>query len=210
MIVRGKRANITPSGLGHIVNRALGYPRIKRTELAGQLQLELERMGYDVPEIEVLERKISWYRNHGTDNPRDKPWNLGTLVEYPIAPECLPAVLQAYTMEYILLIERFGRPLLWPPLTIRQALWVARLAPLIKDNIPELFSRAWEYAAHERIHEFQGKPLPYDTSTLDEALIDSLKEEICEVLGVSPNEKVFPIPTEIQIANQPRDGKTER
>lgn len=125
MTIKGKRARITPDGRAYILTHALLLPRIPRTKLAEQLQKELEAEGYDRPEVEVLERKISWFRNHATDDPQDKFWNLSTLEDFPIPADALPSVLKAWLHNQE---ERKA------PLTIREAKWVARLYPFYDDT----------------------------------------------------------------------------
>jgi hypothetical protein len=121
-----KRAKITPIGLAHIMKRALEYPHIQRTKLAELLQLELEGKGEDMPEVEVLERKISWFRKHrNSDDAKDMPWDIGTLDGYPLQAEALPMVLQAWYFS-----EEYEPH--WT-LTVRQAIWASRLYPFYKD-----------------------------------------------------------------------------
>lgn len=122
----------------------------------------------------------------------DTPWSIGTLAQYPIPPEALSAVLRAFyaerrtdsaTDEYFRIGYEFGNETY---LTIRQALWIARLSPLFKyptfvvsaspeEDIAQyarfnlvtakLVHWAHMYALEERMTEIMGKPL--DTSHLD-------------------------------------------
>lgn len=171
MVHKGKRATITQRGLELIIRRSLDHPRMPRTKLAEQLQGELEAMGQDVPEVEVLERKISWWRNHATDDPQDKPWSMSTLDEYPISPETLPKIF--------LLSQAFG-PTSMDTVTIRDAKWMARLAgfmhidansPLSKEGQEKtygLYFIAQNYSKAEQLAEWL--KIDLDTTELDEEL----------------------------------------
>ena len=121
--MKGKRANITPEGNELIAGKALKTPRIKRTQLAEQLQREFEELGWDVPEFEVLERKISWYRNHMANEPEDKPWSLISLPKNPIPADAIPHVLKVWALA----LEEGN------PLTIREAIWTAWLYPIFGE-----------------------------------------------------------------------------
>ena len=143
----GTRANIPPNSRLHIIARAIAHPRIPRRELAKKLQNELEGMGYDVPEVEVLERKISLYRNKITEGPEDEPWCILTLTKYDIVAEALPTVFElwAYTLkEYK------------KPLTIREMKWAARLYRIIPSDKEGLLLLSIKYAAYEKSSEALG------------------------------------------------------
>jgi len=164
----GTRANIPPSSRAHINARATAYPRIQRTELAKKLQVELEAMGYDVPEVEVLERKISEFRNNPVD-PKDKPWSIGTLVQYPIPPEALLTVLEAWA--------RYRKQ--GDTLTVREALWFSRLSSVLSefervgDKNRNLGNLVQWYAIRERAYEAIGEAI--DTTDLDTEVLKLLK-----------------------------------
>jgi len=145
MTVKGKRARITSDGRAHIVTRALEHPRIQRTELARKLQNELEAMGHDMPQLEVLERMISEFRNTPS-NPLDKPWSVITLAEHDIPPEALPKVLEIFIDK----LKSEG-----VHLTIREARWIARLSFVLKDT-EMLYGYALEYAGVEKAGQLLG------------------------------------------------------
>jgi len=159
MTIKGKRAKITNDGLGIIMSSALERPRKPRTVVANELQKELDRKGHDVPELEVLERKISWFRTHDTDRPLDKPWSLSTLSKYELSPEAVPLVLA------ISHNKQFNPK---QDLTIREAQWIARLYVLVpeekrKDIIAltaTLERWAEEYALKDQLTELSGKDPP--------------------------------------------------
>jgi hypothetical protein len=137
-----KRAYIPKEAEAIILTHALEYPRLKRTLMAEKLQQELESRGYDVPEIEVLERKISRYRRYSSDSPLEKPWSIATLDDYPIPAQALPIVLEEYKQH----IEE------GTVLTIREAKWIARLSAT-------KCKKSWPYwiARTEQLYELTGK-----------------------------------------------------
>jgi hypothetical protein len=132
MVNRRKRAKIPPQSLLIIMRRALEYPRLPRTTVAEGLQKELKREHHEVPELEVLERKISSFRNHETISPLDAPWFVSTLPQYEIPPESLPRVLELF-------IEKIRTEAVH--ITIREARWIGRLAFVLENK--ELL---WQYA----------------------------------------------------------------
>ncbi len=144
---RGTRARIPPLSRAHIMRRAIDEPRIPRKELAKKLQQELKHQGFDVPEIEVLERMISKYRNEITDAPEDKPWNLLTLSDYDISADALPVVFELWAHA----LREWKRPL-----TIREIKWAARLYR-IQDDLSELLMLSTQYAAYERFCRLLGE-----------------------------------------------------
>lgn len=157
MAKKDKRAKITDENQAMIMQYALKTPRIPRTKLAEQLQTELDWEGPS-PEVEVLERKISWFRNHATDGPQDKPWSTATLDKYPIPPESLPAVLRVWKS---CIEKEVG-------LTIREAKWVARLSA-IQQDIEKLSFIASRYARTELMFEIINRP--FESIGLDRLLM---------------------------------------
>ena len=155
----GTRATITLAGRAHIMKRALERPRTQRTELARALQKEFKAQGQDVPEVEVLERMISRFRNHEADDPQDKPWSTAKLDDYPVPPEALAVVLRVWKSR------REKRS----DLTIREAKWAARFAGLIADT-EKLSTTARRYARTELMFELTGND--FDSTTLDHFLMD--------------------------------------
>lgn len=142
----------------------------------------------------------------------DRPWCIGALVEYPIPPECLPAVLRVFyaerrtdaaTDEFFRRAYELGAE---PYLTIRQALWIARLSPLFKyptlavsaspeEDIAQyarfdlvtasLVHWARMYALKERTAEILEEPL--DTSNLDIGFSLQARDEIYRTLVSVPS-----------------------
>ena len=106
-------------------------------------------MGYAAPSQPTLEKMISRARN--MSDPEDAPWGvLSTKDDIPA--EILPTVLEVWMS--VLGDEH------QPPLTVRQARWVARLcrlAPISELSIRELLRYARIYAGHEQAIELLGE-----------------------------------------------------
>ena len=169
--------------------RDRSYPR---TAVAAKLADIIEKMGEPVPKLETLEKMISHARNHAP-SPLDAPWSLGSLVEYPIAAEDLPRVLQVFVQQEV--VNKHRPPEIQHPLTIRQALWAARLSPLIED-VTMIFIHAQIYASRDRACEVSGSP--FDTTDLDAGIIRTLSEPIGEALGI-PADHISPPITKIVV-----------
>ena len=94
-----------------------------RLALAMELRKSIEEMGEIPPSEETMIKLISEGR-HRQPNPEDLPWSLESLDKFPIPPEALPLILQAwvYFREYYQI-----------PLSIRHAKWIARLCFVVKD-----------------------------------------------------------------------------
>ena len=140
-----------------------------RTVVAVRLEGIIREMGVAVPDRGTLEKEISKAR--GRPSPLDNPWSLADLVYNPIPPQALLAVLGAYEAVRISSGQIDRR------LTIRQALWVARLHALFPADLVLVLRFAEEYAATERIYEAVGGQR-FETSSEDADLIDALRRQI--------------------------------
>ena len=173
-IKKGKRATITGADKQNIIELAIGvYPTLPRGELAEKI-IQTVFEGRLAPEIEVLEKLISKFRN-APDKPEDKPWNMATLGDYPLPPEALPKVLilQQHTRGSSPLpktLPEAGTELPLHPLTIREAAWVARLYTLIGD-IRSLHLWAIGYAMAERVSFLAGHS--FDSSNMDKGVFEN-------------------------------------
>ena len=149
MVTERKRAKNFKEKNAEIMHYALQTPRIPRTELAEKLQTLIKWDG-QVPEVEVLERKISWYRNHIEQSEEDENWSVETLNKFPIGADALPSVLEVW--NFALLNKR-------QPLTMRQAKWVARLYKTLEgEDIKVVYLFAKAYAHREWLrHALAGK-----------------------------------------------------
>ena len=119
-----KRAQIGDELEATIAKYTLDFPDMKRTKLAEKIQAEVKWPGKPA-ETEVLERKISFYRKH-SDLAEDKPWNLDVLRDHPLPPEVLPKLFPIWLHKQE---DPFS-----PPLTIREAKWIAQLFSVTDDT----------------------------------------------------------------------------
>ncbi|UCH51228.1 MAG: hypothetical protein JSV54_00195 [Chloroflexota bacterium] len=128
------------------------YRDISRTELAEKIRREVKWPGKP-PEVEVLEKKITGYRNTGVWL-EDESWSLGESVkpEYAIPADATPILLDLW--RYSLDIGY--------PLTLRHAKWIARLHKVIGtvgddlghwQRIQTLFFTALLYADREQVNQ---------------------------------------------------------
>ena len=98
----------------------------------------------DWPGLSIVQKELKKIRKRDNEkSPEskglDRPWSTASMAKYPIPPEALPSVLQAWV---------YVREHLNIPFTVRQAKWVVRLYAVIKD-IPDLASEALNYAQME-------------------------------------------------------------
>lgn len=128
MPIKKTRARIGPNEELQVCRYALEFRAMQRTKLAEKIQSEVHWSGKP-PEIEVLERKISYYRKHAIDDPEDKPWSMATIDEYPVPPQAIPAILacwkQCFQDDTVL--------------TIREAKWISRLYALMAEEVRQDF-----------------------------------------------------------------------
>jgi len=135
------------------------------------------------PSLSTVQKVLATVRKQKTLRPEDRPWSMGTLNEYPIAPDTIPIVLDVWKFREEQ-IYRFKFDGIEVPdhdrnhLTIRQAKWVNRLShlemPGVMDNgnIGDLSWIASIYADNERISELTCNPL---NTFIDDAAISFLE-----------------------------------
>ena len=83
MTIKGLRAWIGDDEELQICHYTLEFRDMQRTKLAEKIQAEVHWPG-KLPEIEVLERKISHYRKHAIDYPEGKPWSLPNMLNHQL------------------------------------------------------------------------------------------------------------------------------
>lgn len=114
-----------------ILDYVLKNSGMDRTALAEKMLAEIE-WGAKPPEVEVLLKKISGYRNR-TPSPEDQPWHMGILndvkgfPDFPRSPSGVAAIMGARRFT----IRRSVT------LTIRQAKWIARLCEVPRWLYPK-------------------------------------------------------------------------
>ncbi len=149
----------------------LDKPNSTAIELKREVEKRLKKKGYNYKFTDrtYLNIKNGLLPNLG-DKPIDQPWGIGACAEYydRISPESIPILMR---VEQLKGLQTFS---------IRQAIWVLRLYPLIMEtynNEDEKFKEdiwAWSlvYAHMERVSELTNSKL--DTSELDQELLDYL------------------------------------
>lgn len=165
--VKGRPKAISDKAQRLIVNYAVNTD-LRRDKLAAILRSEISKNGERPPAEETLKRKISEARNRTSS--LDQPWSLrsirdnkGNKESYQFSPESIPYILKVQTVS-----GDTG------PVTIRQALWISCLYPVIND-IQLLAQVSGRYARYERICEISNTP--FDTSEFDAALADEKGQE---------------------------------
>jgi hypothetical protein len=136
-----------------------------------QMKRSIDRPDKRLPERESIAKLISKARN--MNSVLEQPWNLGILSQKPVAVngESLPLILK-------LQVEMKQ---LQKPITMRQAIWMDRLTPVIKstrvkDHKLVLYHWAAKYAIAEQIAGLLDNPL--DTSELDDIVVTYPEEYV--------------------------------
>jgi len=147
-------------------------PRV-RYEVISILHKHDPSLPKDWPSLSMVQKVLAKVRKEvGKTNPKDARWSLGSLIEYPIPPEALPAVTKVY--EELDPWSAFVDTA-YGSFTVREALWVARLYKIIDE--PDLvLDWAYQYAVEERYSEIMGKPL--NTFDLDDFLLNVPQEMV--------------------------------
>jgi hypothetical protein len=159
-----------------IVDAAIQQPDMPRDVLAEILVSEIEKMGFVAPSFETLKSYISKARSHGI-KAVDYPWSIGSCVDYNIPPEIIPTLIEYKDkLESIKSKDRSNERMPKGHFTIRGALWLVRLMPMIKFKFPGddrnpfyayLILIVDAYTREETIHEILKPGEPFDTSELD-------------------------------------------
>jgi hypothetical protein len=156
-----KRAkNIKGKELRALAAEALRIPREPTINLARRLATDINWPG-PAPAVEVLKKKITAIRQKGADySDLDASWSVVTMATNELPPETLPVVMKLG--QYFR--QREGRPM-----SIREALWAARLSALSRNGVSfkDYAGHVIDYAALEKINEALGR------SEQDELVTDS-------------------------------------
>ena len=123
-----------------------------------------EKKGWTVSKHYPGRTVVNNYLSPKKPNELDKPWRISTLPG-EIPPQSLPAVLELF-------IEKLREQAVH--ITVREALWIARLAFVLKDK-EQLWEHALMYAWSERGLEALG--LDYTEIGDDALLYEAMKRE---------------------------------
>ena len=175
---------LTPTVRRLIVHRAISQRQTPRDYLAHQLIREITEAGDVAPTLETMKRYISKARN--AHNPLDQPWTLACCSHYPalFPPDTIPAIIHqkhctSEVQSDLSYKEIFGVNI--SDFSIRCAIWIARLHPVIQHLTPKLmiddqplpstylFVVASTYAMAEMASEILGQD-HFDSQDLDIAL----------------------------------------
>jgi len=113
-------------------NRRIG-PTKAREELLGKMKEDgLDKnFGPNFPGVSSVSKLLTEYRDNDEKRSHeskelDKPWRILDIAKYSIPPEILPTVVEAWGWTLAEQVE---------PLSIREALWVARLYYIHKERM---------------------------------------------------------------------------
>ena len=140
----------------------------KERELPWSETLLRSEIDNQMPGLSAIQKYLKPVNERlGKPNPLDNPWQLGLMAkpEYTIPPEAGSNI--ADIQEYIEKTPLDGLEMERTPLSIREALWVARLYTF-KRNIKFLYQWVKTYAEFERLCQLSETPL--DTSILDKGI----------------------------------------
>jgi len=135
------------------------YPERTDKEIYSKVNDEL------LPGLSTVQKYLKKVKDNSS--PLDKPWSLGSLVEYEIPPDLVPLVVAL----------DFGLQGQGQSLTIRQTRWIVRLSGLPffndgKNAAGQLLSWARCFALREQVCELS--VLAFDSSELDTGLFISI------------------------------------
>ena len=166
---KGRPALLTPDLKNHI---AALIANNKKKWTAASLRDEIQLFLYNKVVAKAKAKGLDWQEKHirgevamrlpgesaiqkykqeaelrNSPSPLDQPWHLGTLGKYPLPPEAIPYIIAIQEANKAFTSTRV--------ISIRQAIWISRLHPLVKEL--DLLSRiAWQYAFYERVSEIAG------------------------------------------------------
>jgi hypothetical protein len=181
-----KGPRITPS----VRNKIASIFLKDRSLIAKEVLEELRKsLGEQAPGLSAVQKELTRIRrNPNVSSELDKTWEIGAIGKYGVPAEIVPTIIELLRNRNNK-GEIGGRSFV----TIRQALWIARLAPLmdsIKEDILALYSSDYEinksqllqymliqmaaaYARCEQIAELNNEVSPgekvlFDTKELDD------------------------------------------
>ena len=151
------------------------------------------------PSIRTYEGEIRELKNiHKKPRPLDAPWSFATLTLFPIPQNKLPFVLTAAALYDETIREH---PTIGHRLTIRQALWISRLAavPLAtaldnnekaEDYYLRLITTSAFYSVYEMSSELVGI-VPADTGILDAPTFEEIETNTLKYFKETPEDDLL-------------------
>ena len=184
--------------LGDMKNNRVIY-RLKNERLPSKAEV-YKILRENKNEVESRQEKISL-----TSLDLDKDWTIGCIVDldprYHMSPESLAHILSVLDYAEHYRKPPFEQP--YPPLSVRQALWVTRLYAILaaqnpiknrKKDLPLLCKKLWDwseaYATQERISKAFNPP--FDTAELDRSLREGATPVVTYLEGAeTPSVLIF-------------------
>ena len=156
---------VTPEVEAFIASVYKEHPKWKAKEVHNEVSHNLHKKDAKLPPgwpgLSTVQKVLATVRKSIKEtplDPQDKSWSMGTLDEYPIPPDAIPAVLKVWA----------SRQKKEESFTIREAKWTARLSHFILD-IEYLEKIMGNYARTELMYRLIGEP--FDSTTADQALM---------------------------------------
>jgi len=122
--------------------------------------------------------QVNKYNEQHSSEERLKPWSLGSLSKYPVPPEVIPLLLE-HQRQCRNPTSPNGRDTV--PLTIWEAMWIARLHRLFEHSKASILEAAIKYAVYEQVWELsqrEGDTPICDTTPIDDIDGDKIMENI--------------------------------
>jgi len=200
------------------------HPKWKASEVRNEVRILLGEKNPGLPpsfpSLSTVQRVLAELRKRYREAPKDplhEPWSMGTLDQYPLAPNTIPFVLKVWKLlEEKAYQLRYFRPPFDLPLSIREAKWVSRLCHVIPDDIERLSLTSTIYAEGEELSERLGHPI-FDTTELDYDLMKpnrplpseliAIMEHIRSQVEQSHNVKQLDSLTNEEVAKQEGDSR---
>ena len=201
------------------------HPKWKAPEVRNEVRSILRNKNSKIPSswpsISTVQKALAKVRKKMKEMPEDplhKPWNMGTIDQYPIPPDTIPFVLKVWKLQEEKVYKfRQMKPPFDLALSIREAKWVSRLCHVIPDDIEKLSRTAAIYANWEELTEragqsFNSTELDYDLvkpeRPLPEELI-AIKEQVSSKATQSREVKQPKSSTKEEVANK-KEARNER
>ncbi|MFC2036331.1 hypothetical protein ACFLUJ_09510 [Chloroflexota bacterium] len=149
------RGRVIPERVKRIIKELyLKHPNLPAKDVQWEVHNTYRKYERHIPDnwpgLNAVQKILHDIRLQHISNPKDTAWSLYTLAEFDIPADALQTVVDAYAITKTWDSE---------PLTVREALWVARLYRVITD-IEELAIASRECSDNERLNEISGKSLP--------------------------------------------------
>lgn len=144
------------------------------------------------PGLRAFQNKIPEFKKYLNNNALDRPWNSSSLGHYPVFFEVLPILFRIKSIKKNKLL-------------VRDARWINRLYPVMKNQCPKgvseekLIAGLWflasMYSLQEAVFSYQNENSSeaFDASRLDESLLELIKyRQFFTGMELGPDEPLKP------------------